>query len=674
MTSSDAASPEPPKPHRLGVLFVHGIGEQPRGGTLREVVDPIVRSLDLWLHGAARCRADVLGQAGASAWAQGVPAGIGSAQSETRFREKAHEMAWSTEWSLNPPTEAQKAQIRESAFWSGAAVLTDGVGTTDGEAPPHALLHVHTMGEHHDAREGTALIAECWWARAFVPATPWTLIVWTFKVLPFAIGMHFGDVVRRRLTGAADKSARPTRRVWHALLALVAFLSMLAVVALLAPLVLTLLLLISVLSLVPIGAVREAVISIQSGILGALGDSCLLVDSPVSRAMIVGRCKRDLQWLRERCEQLMVVAHSQGCAVSYQALSEEPSEELREVTWIGSGLRKLEALRDADRDSTVIWAGWFVALMPWLLWTQVAAYLDAGFSEGMVLVSVLALAAYVFGIARLILILRVGVTAVRLSAWHAQGVRITEVYATNDPVPQGPMFDMTSQHHFPLPAQEVHNRASSLRDHTSYWRNIEQVILPLGLKIAAAIGVPVDRLLASDTRFLELAVKRRIHRVRALVGLRSLALLGSLAILWIEAGTLTDAGDTLLAWAKSLVSPTQGYDQTVTQALLSCVSLLAWIVLPYTALVAAWRGWEVHEQRCFLLRAPPGTFLEWLLVGVMVTASAVPAGRSAALLWGDVGAETASVVIVVGAMFSAISYVLLSKVPLRAFGFHEGKG
>lgn len=673
MTSSDPASSEARKPHRLGVLFVHGIGEQPRGDTLREVVDPIARSLDLWLHGAARCRADALGEANATAWAQGVPDGIGTPESEARIREKAHEIAWSTEWNLNPATDAQKAQIRQSEFWSGGAVLTDGAGTADSEFPPHALLHVHTLGEHYEAREGTALVAECWWARAFVPATPWTLVAWTFKVLPFTIGMYFGDIVRRRLSGAAEGGAGRLRRSWDAMLALMALVFLLAGVPLITPLVLGLLVSVSVLSVVPVAAVRDAVISIQSSILGALGDSCLLVDSPVSRAMIVGRCKRDLQWLRERCDQLMVVAHSQGCAVSYLALSEDPPEQLREVQWIGSGLRKLEILRDSERDSTTVSAGWLVALMPWVLWSQGSRIAEAGISYGNVLVAVLALAAYVFGIARLILVLRAGATAVRVRAWQAKGVQLTEVYATGDPVPQGPMFDMTSKHDTALPTREVHNRASWLGDHTSYWRNIEEVMLPLGLRIAAALGVPVDRLLASDSRLLELAVRRRIHRVRALVGLRSVALLGGLAVLWLEAGVLVDAGSAVLAWVESSFGPTQEGVPPLAQALLDCLPPLAWVVLPYAALVAAWRAWEVHEQRCFLLRCPPGTFVEMGLVAVMAAAAAIPAGRSAALLWGDIGAGTAISMIIVGSIFLAVFYVQSLQVPKRAFGFDTGK-
>ena len=36
--------------HQLGVLFVHGIGEQPRGDTLLRFGDPCIVRLDRWLE------------------------------------------------------------------------------------------------------------------------------------------------------------------------------------------------------------------------------------------------------------------------------------------------------------------------------------------------------------------------------------------------------------------------------------------------------------------------------------------------------------------------------------------------------------------------------------------------------------------------------------------------
>ncbi|HEY0821067.1 MAG TPA: hypothetical protein VGD46_19935, partial [Rhizobacter sp.] len=106
----------------LGVLFVHGIGEQPMGDTLKNVVDPLVRSLDLWVHGAARCRALSLGEELALAWAEALPPGTGGPDRHAALREQVFEMALSVDWpSAAGPREVP--WVRPETPWSGAAVL-----------------------------------------------------------------------------------------------------------------------------------------------------------------------------------------------------------------------------------------------------------------------------------------------------------------------------------------------------------------------------------------------------------------------------------------------------------------------------------------------------------------------------------------------------------------------
>ncbi|MBX3733759.1 MAG: hypothetical protein KF791_14335 [Verrucomicrobiae bacterium] len=672
MTPTNPNATPAAKLHRLGVLFVHGIGEQLRGETLRAVVDPVVKSLDLWLHGAARCRAEAVGTDAAQAWAAAMPDRIGSLATSARIREQALEMAWSGEWSTARLSAAQKAAVLAGPFWSGGATLSDAVAPEDADGPPHSVLHLHTVGEHYDVHEGTALLAECWWARSFVPAGPWALTGWTFRVLPLAVGMHFGDIVRRHFSQAADAPVGRLRRAWHAAAALLALVALLIAVPLTLP-IQGLLMAIALLALVPISAVRDLARSLQSSMVGALGDSYLLVASPVSRAMIVGRCTRNLEWLCDRCDTVLLVAHSQGCAVSYLALTSSLPAELREVTWIGSGLRKLEVLRSAERDDTIVTAGWMVATMPFVLWSQITAIQENGLSWGNVIVTLLAVGFYLYGIVRLVLILRVGATAAWFQSWQTLGVRLSEIYATHDPVPHGPLFDQTTARHGELPSQPVNNQASWVSDHTAYWRNTEQVVLPLGLRIAAALGVPVDRLLASDSDLLARATRRRTHRVQALVLLRAITLLGGIGLIWLEADPFVHAGRALMAWAAGTIGFDAGTGTGVSQVLWACMRTAAWVVLPWLALVTAWRGWEAHEQRCVLLRRPPSSFIEFALVAVLVAAAAVPAGRAAAVAWGDPGAGAAIAVILVGSIFVAVMYVLSAQVPHRAFGFDGRK-
>lgn len=458
---SDASSAAA-KPYPLGVMFVHGIGEQPLGDTLKSVVDPIVRSLDLWIHGAARCRAVALGDAAANTWAKGMPG------NDTAAREQAQQMAWSSEMIAAKLTATQAEDIAASNFYSGSALLCDGrvQAAGDGEAPPHAVLHVHTTDAHYKVTEGSALLAESWWAQSFVPPSPHALLSWTFKVLPMAVGMHLGDGVRRHGLRVAQGGGLPSR-LWHAFLASLALAAMVVAVPLAMPLQ-ALLVITVILSMIPLRVVQDAMRTLQSVLVGTLGDSFLLVSSPVSRAMIVAQCKRDMHWLA--------------------------------------------------------------------------------------------------------------------------------------------------------------NQASWFGDHTGYWRNVEEVVLPLALRISAALGVPVTKHMARDKRLLTGGRRRRHHRVCMLVILRWLFLAGSAAALWMASTQWLAFGNTLVDQGLAWVSPTGDFSIKVLGAALRerLPDLLLWIVVPYVVLMLAWRGWEEHEQRALLLRKYPNGLIEGLLTGLMVVATCCP--------------------------------------------------
>ena len=53
-------------------------------------------------------------------------------------------------------------------------------------------------------------------------------------------------------------------------------------------------------------------------------------------AEIVGRVLRDMKWLEDRSEKLVVVAHSQGAAVSYMALMARIPATWGLHTWVGA--------------------------------------------------------------------------------------------------------------------------------------------------------------------------------------------------------------------------------------------------------------------------------------------------------------------------------------------------
>jgi hypothetical protein len=205
-------------------------------------------------------------------------------------------------------------------------------------------------------------------------------------------------------------------------------------------------------------------------------------------------------------------------------------------------------------------------------------------------------------------------------------------------------------------------------DHTGYWQNLEEVIFPLGQRIARRVGVPVHGLLAGDAAWCEHATSRRRHRVRWLSGMRGVWVAGAAWAVW----------QGFAAWWAFLQLLTQqaasfGAGDPARQAAIGSAAkvlvpeLLLWIVLPFAVLSLAWRWWELHEQRAFLLRRHPNPFLETLMVVAMSAATAVPAGRASALAWGDAASGAAAAFIFIGSIFTGIFYVFSLHGPQRSF-------
>lgn len=668
------------KRYPLGVLFVHGIGEQPMGDTLKSVVDPLVRSLDLWVHGASRCRALSLGEHAAREWAQAVPPSspdTGDVDRHTALRALAGEMPLSIDWpaapmphEVPPPTPATP--------WGGGAVLRDGQPALAGPGDPtpaHAVLHLQTIDQQHRVTEAEALLAESWWARSFVPPSAWALLAWTFKVLPLAFGMHVADLFRHHARQAGDAGLAGWRRFGHGLRAML--WAVLLAPAVMAALPAQVLLTASVLlALLPIRVVQEAMRSVQSALIGTLGDSFLLVASPVSRAMIVAQCKRDLLWVSSQCDKVLLVAHSQGCAVSYLALCEQRPAELVEVSWVGSGLRKLEALRTAERNPRSLGLAWLVGTMPILVWglahdLWVRARWDGAGSRvfWLCLFSLF----FLIGLLHLLKPLRSGATRIWLDAWQALKLRIFDIYATDDPVPNGPLAEHSAAADAQIIPCEVRNLASCTGDHTSYWRNLEEVTLPLALRMAEAMRMPLKQLVDGDEARLAAGIRRRHHRVRwriilqTLIGLGGVALVFSRWDLWADLARI--AAQPGLVWKLVIDTGTAVDPEPLMPALRELLpELLVWLVLPLAALALIWNGWEAHEQRAWLMRDEPDSWLEMLIMLGLTAAALTPAARAAATQIAAPGAGAlAMAYVLLAGVFVAIMYVLAVKSPQRAF-------
>jgi hypothetical protein len=425
LPSTDGAPPAatPGKEFELGVLFVHGIGEQGQADTLLQFGEPLCDWIDSWLYDdPAKAIVGECRFASASLKPPQVSDGT-PAHAELRLeflgRSRRDDQKWlltESWWSSQVVTPA----IREFLGW----LVTRGPWVT--------LLHLHQL--------------------AFTPEEP-----------PFLMRLHR----RWRFIPA-------TRPPWLvAPLGIVVF-SLWFLISLLLAITWTV---VSLVALIPIGRLRDAVYSGLRKIAGIVGDSFVWVHEPIQRAAAIEATVKALKWLDARAGKIVVIAHSQGAAVAHRALRQSGTPTVQRFITFGEGLGKLQALMlaEAGTPGTLICAGlaapllgigaiWSIRLWQLDLWAITHAFAPVT----VLLVGFICLARAWIDIRQ------------KLSDLHAHGrnwsLRIMQpeltwfdYYGTRDPVPNGAL----SRSIF-LP--EVRSRAvnvlgSFLSDHTSYWRS-----------------------------------------------------------------------------------------------------------------------------------------------------------------------------------------------------------
>ena len=333
----------------------------------------------------------------------------------------------------------------------------------------------------------------------------------------------------------------------------------LALLAAAALVIQVLLVAVTILAIIP-GPTRSLARWVQLKLSATLGDSYLFVTSPLTGAAIATRVKKDLKWLTERCDRVIVVAHSQGAAVSYSAVEREfwggsRPEKLHALVTYGSGLRKLFDLERTDRDFR-FWSvlGIYAMTVPALMTCLIILFLAGavpwwGALPGMVLGIMLQMVPLVRPQELLPdpPVLRV--------PWY-------DCYSSHDPVPNGPIDfkraelseDVTIERAietymdsgfvsaFKTLQREVVNRRSLLADHTSYWSSQDDFVAHIAGILAKASDIPIH--LTLDQQWLQIATERRRWRVSWLSRCRAVA--GLLAI-------------SILLWPREVLDPVGTY-------------------------------------------------------------------------------------------------------------------
>ncbi len=560
--------PSVAKEHPLGVLFVHGIGEQLQGETLTRFADPLAFWLSRWLSGG-------------------------------------HEP--------EPGWRDSRVSVKTTALEPGDDASAETVMVTTGSIslPSSAAAAGPELALDW-------LLAESWWAETFRAPKTRTLLLWMLSVLPNMVLEQFFVPLQRVLR---SESSGFLKGLWKGLRILASVVLVVVSLAL-AGLGLVFILLLLVPLLLPSeklrGLARDAALKLAS----TLGDSFILTSSPVQFDAMVKRVARDLAWLATKTARVVVVAHSQGTAVAYAALRSYPiPEELSSFITVGQAIEKLQRAREMRRSPRKFryvgaWAGivcfyLFVVFLTrgitlvtgkhadstWLAvdWSIVGA---AGLATALV-------------VGRLLVILKKARTRTedltKLTLPGSGTIKWLNYYASADPVPNGPLFQDSSPAW--ISETEVWNRASILTDHTSYADSPDDFVAHLACDLVRATpGTPST---GGWDPIIKWGEWRRHWRVGWLAAIRAFAFAGGIAgVVSIRLRNhLDDIGNgafihSAVHYVSIPLRATLGISVHVLSDSTLAGLVLIGVVLAagYVLMVGVWRLWETQDVDRFFRR------------------------------------------------------------------------
>jgi hypothetical protein len=314
-----------------------------------------------------------------------------------------------------------------------------------------------------------------------------------------------------------------------------------------------------------------------------------LLNSPIQRAAIEARVRRDLVSLSDRCELVAVIAHSQGAAIAHSVIRASALKNVTLLATMGSGLSKLWALRKAQ-DAGELARTWLASAGVVLGIVAVPSFVQAIASVGFLKI-LFRIVGCVAGVAvavavqpsrqyaphwivrvRQVLMIVFTLAGVGSFAWAQilvmnamasvawvgfggflllvfalgsgggtgepspeeferdfrlpAGIRWIDFYSDADLVPTWEVIEKPPPG--TLESHRVDNVGSLLSDHTSYWQNLEGVVARIGAALLAAAGLngPDEPVLAQGER-------RRRYRVHWLVLVRrSIGVVALALIAW----------------------------------------------------------------------------------------------------------------------------------------------
>jgi hypothetical protein len=536
--------------HELGVLLVHGIGQQRRGETVVAFGEPLHEWLQRRLDSANDAWLDKgkVTQEELDKWLETVGDTLERRELLRQLRQEARYAA-SQAPDYPGPRDLNDVE-KDVGFGRLAAQVTVRDASLrrlqdDRRAPAHAVLEIRQLLLNGDVERSRWLLAESCWAKAFPPPRFGDLVRWGAFAVPYTIASHFGTQVRRSWSDTRSGREDRLAGMWARRMAATLWLGASPFLAFGLYVVLVL---IALLAIIPWQRLRSFLSAIQAKISDTIGDSYVLVARPLQAAAIVGQVNRDLLWLADRSKQVALVAHSQGGAVAHLVLRPGRPEKVKLLFTFGSGLRKLEEMRcvkgpmrtagrvtvGAMTTAALLWP-----LGLWLGWGVPGAVC---FALGLVAIGV-AQAACLGAVPEQ--------GMAELEFWRKRlGCPWEDVYASADPVPNGSLFD----HVAPLEDNEVHNRGSLFRDHNSYWESLDQFVSKVAFRLSALTSLK-DRIEPGLKDRIDSASSRRAWRVGWLKRSRGVAILVAAVVIARQWAGLHAAVGSFLGWFVDQASP-----------------------------------------------------------------------------------------------------------------------
>ena len=585
------------KRYNVGVLYVHGMGEQDQGDSVTEMGDELTEWLRKWL----------------------------------------------------PP---ESFTITEAKLRTGAQVLAG--------APDHPIggqAHVSmtiTDASKQPPAQQEWLLAESWWARSFRQATFVELVAWAFSAGPWLIASQRAGLENRFRKAAERRSYGLLKSLGRLVIGVVLVVLAAVVASAITPVFLALLLF----SLLPIPGLQDVAKALAKNLSGSFGDLLVLVRSPVRFAAMAEQVRSDIDDLGDRCDRVIVLAHSQGSAVSWHAIRRnaarrrpETRSQIALFVSFGQAFRKLKSLYLVHRSSggdqakflglatlstiLLVLAGWQGAgIAGELVETQfnLGAVMDHIGSN--VIWFVVAVAVVLA--TQQVLVVMAG--AVDKAAEHEvldeikevqaalPGFRWLDLWASADPAPNGPLLTKPPNG---VESYKIRNLGSTVLDHAIYWSN--RTVFVSAVAFAAASFAPPSLIGTRDLIPAELRDAARVRgiRVTMLLAGRVLFFTALVTAVWAVRSRLWDWGAAILSWLNSLPLPDwfgTPEPSTVTGFAAAAVIVIGGLVVWLLTI----RGWDAvigADEVAFFKCAPAVDWsapaIAWLVVAVLLPTGAI---------------------------------------------------